>query len=34
MVREVQKDPIRGGLIHVDFYEVNMAEKIKVEVPI
>ena len=34
MVREVQKDPVRGSLIHVDFYEVNMAEKIKVEVPI
>lgn len=34
MVREVQKDPIRGGLIHVDLYEVNMAEKIKVEIPI
>ena len=34
MVREVQKDPIKGSLIHVDFYEVNMAEKIKVEVPI
>jgi large subunit ribosomal protein L25 len=34
MVREVQKDPIRGSLIHVDFYQVNMAEKIKVEVPI
>jgi large subunit ribosomal protein L25 len=34
MVREVQKDPIRGNLVHVDFYEVNMAEKIKVEVPI
>jgi large subunit ribosomal protein L25 len=34
MVREIQKDPIRGNLIHVDFYEVNMAEKIKVEVPI
>ena len=34
MVREVQKDPVKGSLIHVDFYEVNMAEKIKVEVPI
>ncbi len=34
MVREVQKDPIRGGLVHVDFYEVNMNEKIRVEVPI
>jgi large subunit ribosomal protein L25 len=34
MVREVQRDPIRGSLIHIDFYEVNMAEKIRVEVPI
>jgi large subunit ribosomal protein L25 len=34
MVREVQRDPIRGNLLHIDFYEVNMAEKIKVEVPI
>lgn len=34
MVREVQRDPIRGSLIHVDFYEVNMAEKIRVEVPV
>jgi len=34
MVKEVQKDPIRGNLLHVDFYEVNMAEKIRVEVPI
>jgi large subunit ribosomal protein L25 len=34
MVREVQKDAIKGFLLHVDFYEVNMAEKIRVEVPI
>lgn len=34
MVREVQREPIRGDLVHVDFYEVNMAEKIRVEVPI
>ena len=34
MVREIQRDPIKGGLIHVDLYEVNMAEKIRVEVPI
>ncbi len=34
MVREVQKDPIKGNLVHIDFYEVNMAEKIRVEVPI
>lgn len=34
LVREIQKDPIRGNLIHVDFYAVNMTETIKVEVPI
>jgi large subunit ribosomal protein L25 len=34
MIREVQKNPIKGNLLHVDLYEVNMTEKIKVEVPI
>ncbi len=34
MVREIQRDPIRGSLIHVDLYEVSMTEKIRVEVPI
>jgi large subunit ribosomal protein L25 len=34
MVREIQKDAIKGSLIHVDFYEVNMAENIRVDVPI
>ena len=34
MVREIQRDPLTGKLLHVDFYQVRMAEKIKVEVPI
>lgn len=34
VVREVQRDPSTGGLLHVDFYQVSMAEKIRVEVPI
>ena len=34
MVKEIQKDPIKGSLLHVDFYEVNMSEKIRVEVPV
>ncbi len=34
VVREVQKDAITGRLLHVDFYQVRMEEKIKVEVPI
>jgi len=34
LVREIQKDPRTGGLLHVDFYQVKATEKIKVEVPI
>jgi len=34
VVREVQKDTRTGELLHVDFYQVRMAEKIRVEVPI
>jgi len=34
MVREIQRDPLTGELLHVDFYQVRMTEKIKVEVPI
>ncbi len=34
MVREVQRESITGELIHVDFYQVSMLEKIRVEVPI
>ena len=28
LAREVQRDPVRRNLIHLDFYEVNMSEKI------
>lgn len=34
MVRELQRDPIRGTFIHADLYEVNLLEKIDVEVPL
>jgi len=34
MVREVQREPRTGELLHVDFYQVRMEEKIRVEVPI
>ncbi len=34
MVREVQREPRTGALLHVDFYQVKMDEKIRVEVPI
>ena len=34
VVREVQRDSQTGELLHVDFYQVRMEEKIRVEVPI
>lgn len=34
LVREVQKDPRSGEVLHVDFYQVETTEKIKVDVPI
>ena len=34
LVREIQTHPRRLGPIHVDFYQVNLQEKIEVEVPI
>ena len=34
MVREVQKEPRSGSLLHVDFYQIRMEEKLKVDVPI
>jgi len=34
MVREIQRDPRTGQLLHVDFYQVRMDVKVRVEVPI
>ncbi len=34
LVREIQTHPRRLGPIHVDFYQVNLEEKIQVEVPV
>ena len=33
-IREIQRQPSTGALIHVDFYQIRKSEKIKVEVPI
>ncbi len=32
LTREVQRDPVKRSLVHVDFYEVSMTEKLSVEV--
>jgi len=34
LTREVQRDPVKRTLKHVDFYEVSMTEKITVRVPV
>jgi large subunit ribosomal protein L25 len=34
VVREFDRDWRKGALLHVDFYQVKMEEKIKVEVPV
>lgn len=34
LVREVQYDPLSGEPIHIDFYQVDLTQKVKVSVPI
>jgi len=34
LIREVQRSPRTGDLLHVDFYQVNLLEKIESEVPV
>jgi large subunit ribosomal protein L25 len=34
IVRGIQRDPAKGELLHVDFYQVRMDEKLKIKVPL
>lgn len=34
LIRDVQRNPMTGEPIHVDFYQVRMTEKLKAEVPL
>lgn len=34
LVREVQENPLTDELLHVDFYQVKMTEKIKADIPL
>jgi large subunit ribosomal protein L25 len=34
MVRAVQRDPVSDKLLHVDFYQVSLREKMRAEVPL
>ncbi len=34
LVRDVQRDPIRQSVLHVDFYRVKMTERLTTEIPL
>ncbi len=34
LIREIQRHPVRPGIVHVDFYEIRAGERIRLEVPI
>jgi len=34
IIREIQRDPVAGRIIHVDFQHISLTEKITVEVPV
>jgi large subunit ribosomal protein L25 len=34
LVKEIQYDPVRGDIIHVDFNEISLTKAIKVKVPV
>lgn len=34
VIKDIQKDPVNGQIIHADFYKVNLKEKIKAKIPV
>ena len=34
MVKDLQREPIRGAVLHADFFEIDMTERLHVSVPI
>lgn len=34
LIREAQYDPVRGTVLNIDFYQVNLKEKVKIYAPI
>jgi len=34
MVKELQRDPVRGTLLHADFHEIDLTQRLQVSVPI
>ena len=34
MIKEIQHEPLHGAIVHVDFHEISLSEKLKVNIPI
>ncbi len=34
LIKEIQYEPVLGDIVHVDFHEVSLTEKIKVNIPV
>jgi large subunit ribosomal protein L25 len=34
LIKDVQLDPLSGSLVHADFYEVDVAAKLRVDIPL
>ncbi|MFC5558937.1 50S ribosomal protein L25/general stress protein Ctc [Ureibacillus thermophilus] len=34
LIQEVQREPLKGTVLHIDFYSVNMEQEVEVDVPI
>ncbi len=34
IIREVQRDPLSGHILHIDFHHISMTERIEVKVPV
>jgi large subunit ribosomal protein L25 len=34
LIREIQRHPLRPGIVHIDFQEIHAGEKIRIEIPV
>jgi len=34
LIRELQRDPISGDIVHIDFHEISLTKKLSIQVPI
>jgi len=34
LIKEIQREPVKDGILHVDFNEISLTEALKVDVPL